>query len=103
MKEVAFPILFADDTSFLISNPHSVNLNLELETALKKAHNWFKANIMLLNYDKTSFLQFLSNSYSRSLPPVNLNSCFINETYSIKFLGIRVLLNLETTHWLYKF
>ena len=58
MKGVAYPILFADDTSFLISNTDSKNLNHELELTLSKAQNWFKANIMLLNYDKTNFLQF---------------------------------------------
>jgi hypothetical protein len=88
MKENALPILFADDTSLVISNTDTMNMYHELETTLNKAQNWFKSNIMLLNYDKTSFIQFSLNSGGRSSPTAITNSCSINVTSSTKFLGI---------------
>jgi hypothetical protein len=88
MKEKALPILFADDTSLVISNTDTTNLFHELEATLNKAQNWFKSNIMLLNYDKTSFIQFSLNSGSKSSLTAISNSCSINVTSSIKFLGI---------------
>ena len=63
VKDVALPILFADDTSFLITNSSSLDMNQDLKLVLEITQIWFKSNIMLLNYDKTAFMQ-LSSSIS---------------------------------------
>jgi len=52
VKDVALPILFADDTSFLITNSSSLDMNQDLKLVLEITQKWFKSNIMLLNYDK---------------------------------------------------
>jgi len=62
VKDIAFPILFADDTSFIIANSNSMNMNQDLKLVLEITQKWFKSNILLLNYDKTTFMQFSSNS-----------------------------------------
>jgi len=62
VKDIALPILFADDTSFIIANSNSMNMNQDLKLVLEITQKWFKSNIMLLNYDMTSFMQFSSNT-----------------------------------------
>ena len=88
VKDIAVPVLFADDTSFLIANSNSGNKNQELKLVLDITQKWFKSNILLLNYDKTTFMQFSSNISCKS--PVNPQSIDskINFTNSTKFLGI---------------
>jgi hypothetical protein len=66
VKDIALPVLFADDTSF-ISNSNSMNMNQDVKLVLETPQKWIKSNIMLLNYDKTTFMQFTSNTSYRSL------------------------------------
>jgi len=56
VKDIALPILFADDTNFIIANSNSMNMNQDLKFVLEITQKWFKSNIMLLNYDKTTFM-----------------------------------------------
>jgi len=62
VKDIALPVLFADDTSFLIAQSNSMTMNQDLKLVLEITQKWFKPNIMLLNYDKTTFMQFSSNT-----------------------------------------
>jgi len=66
IKDIALPLLFADDTSFLIANSNLMNMNQDLKLVLGITQEWFKSNIMLLNYDKTTFMQFSANIGYRS-------------------------------------
>ena len=58
VKDIALPILFADDTSFTISNSNPMNMSQNIKLVLEITQKLFKSNIMLLNYDKTTFMQF---------------------------------------------
>jgi hypothetical protein len=60
VKDIALPILFADYTSFIVANSNSMSMNQDLKLVLEITQKWFKSNIMLLNYDKTTFIQFSS-------------------------------------------
>jgi hypothetical protein len=52
------PILFADDTSFIIVN-HNVNeFKSNTNEVFKEINKWFHSNLLMLNYEKTHFLQF---------------------------------------------
>ena len=62
VKDIALPVLFADDTSFLIEHSNSMTMNQDLKLVLEITKKWFKSNIMLLNYDKTTFMQFSANT-----------------------------------------
>jgi len=42
-------ILFADDTSFIISNSNPMNMSQDVKLVLEITQKWFKSNIMLLN------------------------------------------------------
>ena len=78
VKDIALPILFADDTSFIIANSNSMNMNQDLKLVLEITQKWFKSNIMLLYYDKTTFMQFSSNISYRSTVNTQSIDCKIN-------------------------
>jgi len=88
VKDIALPVLFAYDKSFLIAHPNSMNMNQDLKLVLEITQKWFQSNIMLLNYDKTTFMQFSSNINYRSTVNTQSIDCKINCTNSIKCLAI---------------
>jgi len=65
-----------------------MNMNQDLKLVLEITQKWFKSNIMLLNYDKTTFMQFSSNISYWSMVNTQSIDCKINLTNSIKCLGI---------------
>ena len=82
--------LFADDTTIVF---HNNNINDIISTGklvMTQLTNWFKANKLTLNADKSSFTIFRS---SRKIIPnlpdqINFLDQQINRTQHIKFLGI---------------
>jgi len=56
VKDIALPLLFADNTNFIIANSNSMNMNQDRKLALEITQKCFKSNLMLLNYDKTTLL-----------------------------------------------
>jgi len=52
-----------------------------------KINNWFKANLLSLSFEKTSFMQFLTKNISNMNINIGYYTPIPNTTY-IKFLGI---------------
>jgi hypothetical protein len=59
LNDKSVPILFADDTSILVShsNPTDFNNN-HINTVFKILCDWFKQNLLSLNFTKTHFTKF---------------------------------------------
>jgi hypothetical protein len=58
------PILFADDTSIIITHPSPSKFKEDINNIIDNTNDWFRGNSLSLNFDKTYFLQFRSkNSY----------------------------------------
>jgi hypothetical protein len=53
-------VLYADDTSITISNSNSSNFNLQANSLFYNINTWFKYNLLLLNLNKTQYLEFLT-------------------------------------------
>ena len=51
-------VLFADDTSIIITSPNQKRLQTALNKTLSYINLWFKANFLSLNFNKTYYLQF---------------------------------------------
>ena len=51
-------VLFADDTSIIITSPNQEGLQIALNRTLSDINSWFKANFLSLNLNKTYYLQF---------------------------------------------
>jgi len=58
IEHKVLPILFADDTSILLTSPNIFHLQSDLNIVFEQLNTWFKSNLLFLNLDKTHFIQF---------------------------------------------
>ena len=90
--KVLDPVLFADDTNLFCSN---INTRTLFETAnqqLSQINDWFFANKLALNVEKTKYLLFYKctdqENIPLKLPLLQLNSNIIERENSLKLLGV---------------
>ena len=95
------PIMFADDTNFFCLSNDIKTLILNINLELKKISEWFRANKLPLNEDKTTFTLFHRiqdrDNLPLHLPILKFNDCDIKRSTSIKFLGVSVDEHLSWT------
>ena len=58
VSDKSSPISFADDTSFIIANRDKDKFKFNTNEIFNEINKWFCSNLLMLNYDKTYFLQF---------------------------------------------
>jgi hypothetical protein len=51
------PVLFAEDTGIIVSNPNLVNFKNDLISSFQQLNAWYNINLSL-NYNKTQYIQF---------------------------------------------
>jgi glycogen debranching enzyme len=56
---LAKPILFADDTSVIISNRNFAEFSTTANLVLARIIEWFSANMLVLNLEKTNTMKFV--------------------------------------------
>jgi len=86
----ATPILFADDTSIIISGQNVLRFQEELIATFGSISNWFQANSLSLNISKTHFVQFSSKNTNYYDTHVSYESNNISKVNDTKFLGINI-------------
>ena len=90
ISDKSIPILFADDTSFILTSYETSELRRKANEVFNIINKWFYSNSLMLNYTKTYFLQFQAKANNGN----NIHMLHINETIatvkSIKFLGLTV-------------
>ena len=62
VSDKSSPILFAEDTSFIIANHSKAEFKFNTNEIFNEINKWFHSNLLMLNYDKTYFLQFLTKT-----------------------------------------
>jgi len=86
----SLPILFADDTSFILTSYDTSELRRKANKVFNTKNKWFYSNSLMLNYTKTYFLQFQAKANNGN----HIHMLHINETTatvkSIKILGLTV-------------
>ena len=90
MRENSTPILFADDTSILISHSALFDFKNEIKTIFNNLNEWFKNNLLSLNFSKTQFVNFTTTKSNQIEITINHNNKIIPICNSTKFLGITV-------------
>ena len=82
-------IIFADDTTLYASHWNSQYLNYLIQNDLKNISEWFKANSLSLNLDKTFMMEFDIRT-DKSEIIIELDGKTIPKTDCIKFLGVTI-------------
>ena len=90
MRENSTPILFADDTSILISHSALFDFKNEIKTIFNNLNEWFKNNLLSLNFSKTQFVNFTTRKSNQIEITINHNNKIIPICNSTKFLGVIV-------------
>jgi hypothetical protein len=83
------PILFAD-SSFIIANRDDTKCKFNTNEIFNEIIKWFHTNLLMLNFDKTRFLQFLTKTDHEINKQVLFGNSKIATTQSLKFLGLTV-------------
>ena len=81
-------LLYADDTSIIVTSPNLENFETKIDNIFGDINNWFKVNQLILNYNKTHYLQFnMKNGWDYDLK-LTYHGNYIKSSSSTKFLGL---------------
>jgi hypothetical protein len=81
-------IMYADDTTLLLSDSNLSNLYHNANSALSLAVTWFEDNRLNINAAKTNYLLFSSLNYTVDQYSLLLNNMIISRKPHVKFLGV---------------
>ena len=98
VSDISSPILFADDTSFIIANCDETEFKSKTNETFKEINKWFHSNLLMLNYDKTYFLQFLPKTDNEINMQVVFGNREIATVQSLKFWGLTIETTLTWKH-----
>jgi hypothetical protein len=82
------PVLFADDTSLIINSHSLLQHKNDVNIAFVRLNEWFNANLLTLNFDKTKHVQLSTRSTLNNVVSVSYNNNFISNNTNTKFLGL---------------
>ena len=79
-------LLFADDTTLYFTHPNLNYLKWGIEDDLKRVMDWFRANKLTLNVNKTECVLFSHKTLKQNFS-INIGNTTITSTENAKFLG----------------
>jgi hypothetical protein len=88
-------ILFADDTTVYYNSDCIHNLYETMNNELKILSDWFKANKLSLNANKTNYLIFSKKSKIQPDLNLSIDNAKLAKSHTVKFLGLLIDDKLE--------
>jgi len=83
-------VLFADDTSVIISEPCLMNFERKLNIVFQIMKEWFNSDFLSLNADKTYYMQFITKNKFLNKINIEHGNKMILQANFVKFLGITI-------------
>ena len=81
-------LLYTDVTSIIVTSPNLKNFETQIDKIFRDINNQFKINQLVLNYNKTHYLQFnMKNSEDYDLQ-LNYQDNYVKRSPHTKFLGL---------------
>jgi len=81
-------LLYADDTNIIVTSPNLEIFEIKIDKIFKDINNCFKVNQLILNHNKTHYLQFnKKNSWHYDLK-LNYQGNYNKSSSNTKFLGL---------------
>ena len=89
ISKTAKSILFAADTSIIVTNENKIEFRHTLHLAMIEISIWFQSNRLTLNYEDTHFLHFLTKKKQVEIyQQIVISNTLINYISSNRFLGL---------------
>jgi hypothetical protein len=98
INDKSVPILFADDTSILVSHPNPLVFYKTNNSVFQTLNDWFNHNLLSLNLAKTHFIKFMSKYNNQLQMDTDYDSNPISAITYIRFLGLTVNCSLTWTN-----
>ena len=81
--------LFADDTSVITNDPDLTKFERNLNKNFRIIKEWFNSNLLLLNFDKTYYMRFVTKNKISNIN-IEYDNKMILQANFVKFLVITV-------------
>ena len=91
-------ILYADDTSVVITAPNYLDLNIQANLLFHNINIWFQNNLLLCNLDKTLYKDFSTNHTVKRMDSIQYNNTCLTNATLIKFVRLMIDSNLTWNH-----
>ena len=98
VSDKSSPILFPDDTSFIIVNRDKDKFKFNTNEIFNEINKWFCSNLLPLNYEKTYFLQFSTKTDYKINMQVSFGDRKIDSAQSLKFFGLTIDITVTWKH-----
>ena len=95
VEHKARPILFADNTSILLTSPNNIQRQSEFDIVFEQLNKWFKPNLFFFNLDKTYFIQFTNKNKCTCDIQIIYEDKQLSIANETKFLGLFIYNNLS--------
>ena len=89
INSVSEPILFADDTSVIISSRNVKDFCSPSNLVPCHTIKWFAAVNLILNLDKTNVMRFITKKSSHPSLHIGYKEKYLEETVKTKYLGLQ--------------
>jgi hypothetical protein len=90
INSLSEPILFADDTTVIISNKNFEDFCMISNSVLSSIIEWFSSNKLVLNLEKTNITKFVMNNSPHCALNIGYKDKYTEETANSKFLGLHL-------------
>jgi hypothetical protein len=84
------PIIFADDTSVIISNKNLDDFCMLSNPVVSLMSKWFTVNKPALNLDETNIIKFIMYNSPQFLISIGYEDKYIKESVHTIFLGLQI-------------
>jgi hypothetical protein len=81
-------VLYADDTSFIITNPNPIDFPNNVNNIFSDVTKWFRNNLLFLKFNKTTYLKFQTKNSQKLDFDILLPKNQITNSTNTKFLGL---------------
>ena len=81
-------VIYADDTSLIVTSSSPTEFATKLNNVLAEVQEWFKSNLLFLNLNITTYVQFLTKNSKKPDLNITLKNNQITNSTNTKFLGL---------------
>jgi hypothetical protein len=83
-------VLSADDTSIIVTERKKIDFGINLNQTVKDTESWFSANLLVLNFNKSHYVEFHSMHYYNTTSKIAEDQIKLPKTSETKFLGLLI-------------